>query len=271
MFEILYCIDENYNDQTLVSINTILKNASSEYRIHIVHENPETFNWHKDVLKSKFGYTNVKLYPFNEQEYNFPKVNGSHVSKATYFRLFISNYLDNNIENLLYLDPDVVCLNEFENSSIEIFKKIKLLNIPIAARTEHIVNNKNRDRYKSINVTKSYFNAGVMFIDFKNWVSNKYVDKFLEVSKEIEENIIYWDQDILNSFFNENYLEIPIHMNQHPYNFKDSVKFYTENTVFLHFSGKNKPWTKKGKGYENSKIYFELYKETYGKKLRKFK
>ena len=48
---------------------------------------------------------------FKNDDYNFPKIDGSHVSKATYFRMFIEDYIDVKVKNILYVDPDVVCLN----------------------------------------------------------------------------------------------------------------------------------------------------------------
>ena len=34
-----------------------------------------------------------------------------HISEATYYRLFIEQHLPNDIDEILYIDPDVVCLN----------------------------------------------------------------------------------------------------------------------------------------------------------------
>lgn len=271
MIEILYCFDKNYNDQALVSIYSLLKNCTNNLSINILHDEPETFLSHCKVLEKKLNFTNFKFYKFKESNYNFPKVFGTHISKATYYRLFISNYLDSNLKNILYLDPDVVCLNKFEALSDEVFKKLTEFNLPIGVRTEHFVNTANFDRYKSIEVTKTYFNAGVMFINFENWLEKNYLKQLINVSRKIEDNIIFWDQDVLNSFFNSNYLEIPNQLNQHPFNFKNSYDFYLNNTVFLHFSGKDKPWTKKGKRLKNSKIYLDLYKEVFGYKLKSFK
>lgn len=268
MFEILYCLDENYNEQTIVSMYSLISKNNVDFKFHIIHENPESFNKSLKSSSKIFDLTNVNIYKFNETNFTFPKVQNSHVSKATYYRLFISDYLPLDIEKIIYIDPDVICLKNILNISNKLFDSLINSEFEISVRTEHLINNSNKKRYDSIEVSDQYFNAGVMFIDFKKWNNNNLKEKFVEKTTEIEEHILFWDQDVMNSYFNGKYLELPIQLNQHPQNFKNSYYFYKENTSLLHFSGKNKPWTKKGKKYKNSKIYHELYQEVFNKKIR---
>ena len=38
----------------------------------------------------------------------FPNISGKHVSAATYYRLFIENYLPESLNSLIYLNSDVL-------------------------------------------------------------------------------------------------------------------------------------------------------------------
>ena len=57
----LYCIDENYNIQTLSSRKSLSKCVSKEINIYIIHKEPRTFLAHKEkILKMK----NIKIFLF---------------------------------------------------------------------------------------------------------------------------------------------------------------------------------------------------------------
>ena len=44
MLNFLYCFDQNYNIQALVSIYSLLENITEKINIHIIHKEPETFS-----------------------------------------------------------------------------------------------------------------------------------------------------------------------------------------------------------------------------------
>ena len=45
------------------------------------------------------------------------------------------------------------------------------------------------------------------------------------------------------------------------------MDYFAKNTIFLHYSGKNKPWNKKGFKDKNSVFYKKFYEEVFKKKL----
>ena len=62
---------------------------------------------------------------------------------------------------------------------------------------------------------KKYFNAGVMVIDFKKWINNNLSEKLISKMEQIYANIFFWDQDVLNAYFDGDYIEL-----DEKYNFK---------------------------------------------------
>ena len=63
-----------------------------------------------EKIVSHENLKNINVYEFSDYDFDFPNVNNVHISVATYFRLFIKNYLNNQISSFVFLDPDVVCL-----------------------------------------------------------------------------------------------------------------------------------------------------------------
>ena len=109
MLNLLYCIDENYNKQAYISIASILENTSQEINVYIIHKSPTSFQEYRKKLIHSENLNNFSLFEFDKNKSGFPNVHGSHVSDATYYRLFIDDYLPSEIEYILYVDADIVC------------------------------------------------------------------------------------------------------------------------------------------------------------------
>ena len=116
----LYCIDSNYNLQCYISICSLLKHSDEDLIIHIIHKDQESFNPFYSKLKDSYKNIEINLYEFNNKNLNFPELlqqfENTHLTETTYYRLYISEYLDASIENLLYLDADVYAVNPFKEN-----------------------------------------------------------------------------------------------------------------------------------------------------------
>ena len=55
---------------------------------------------------------------------------------------------------------------------------------------------------------KNYFNAGVMIIDLDKWRRGEYLNLLFKRLEEIRNEIVHWDQDLLNSLINGNYIDL---------------------------------------------------------------
>lgn len=267
MQDILYCFDTNYNEQALTSIYSLLENSNKKLNIHILHNDPKSLSKSIELVKGHEKLKKINLYMFKNDDYNFPKIEGSHVSKATYFRMFIEDYIDSEIKNILYIDPDVICLNQFNETVEQLTEDLNFQNKLISVKTEHIKSRHNKNIFERLNISNKYFNAGIMLINYEKWNQSKIKHLLVDTSKEIEDHIVYWDQDVMNKYLDGEYHELPVQLNQHPFNFKNSEEYYAKNTIFLHYSGKNKPWNKKGFKDKNSVFYKKFYEEVFKKKL----
>jgi len=117
---------------------------------------------------------------------------------------------------------------------------------------------------------EKYFNAGVVVVDFQKWISSKMVNSLTKIMAEKYQKIVYWDQDVLNVYFNGNYynlnkiLNYKLDLNSYdPQNFE----FVKQNVIFLHYSGNAKPWSFDSVLKENSKFYQDAFFNFYDKKF----
>ena len=97
-FDILYCFDDNYNVQAITSIISYLDKVEKRQNINIIHTSGSIKDQLPDTIKNHKNLQSIKIYEFKDYEYQFPNIENVHISEATYFRLFIQNYLEPTIK-----------------------------------------------------------------------------------------------------------------------------------------------------------------------------
>ena len=243
----LYCFDKNYNKQAFSSMISILDNISEKINFYVIHN--EEFNIENipNSIKNHKNLNQITFFMFKDYDYYFPNIKDVHISLATYFRLFIRNYLPNNLENIIFLDPDIICIKDPIPVLKDNIKKLNESNYIISAKTEHTRGE------KRIHVNDKYFNAGFMIINYKKWIENDIQSKLIDKLKFLKDKIYQWDQDVLNSFFNGDYNEVEKWLNFNA-NLFDNEKG-KENIYFLHYLGSHKPWLTSGM-FQNSAYHY---------------
>ena len=268
MYNFIYAIDKNYNTQLYVSISSLLDKIEEKINIYVIHNEPETFDsYFKKILnKDKLNEFNIFKFESEINFNNFPSLENSHVSEATYYRFFLDEYLPEELEKVIYLDADVVCINNPIDELNKINEDLKRSDLPLASRTIGLrmrFNDlkKTTKRFDKVNIQNDrYFSAGVIIINYPHWIKNNIFSKLINLSKELGDNAELHDQDVINSLIDGNYLELSEFMNRrigkdsNYFNNKDIYK----NAIFLHYEGNWKPWTVKGI-LKDSSIFYTKY------------
>ena len=209
----IYAADENYNKQLLISINSLLEQFSGIANIHIIHKNPSSFIQKLQEIDSSDKLDQLNIYEFKESKVLFPNIEGTHISEATYYRLFVDKYIPKDVTEYVYLDADIICLSDpydYLKSNID-----TLLNssFSFSARTELIRDN-NKDKFLQLGLSgDKYFNAGVLIVNHTDWLTKNVYSELIKHIDIIKNNIEFWDQDVLNSYFNGEYLEMDNKLN----------------------------------------------------------
>ena len=260
MTNFLYCFDSNYNVQATVSISTLLEKYDSEVNLYILHDNPRLFEKYKTKLKKYKNLNKIEIYKFEDTNYDFPNLNNSHVSYATYFRMFISNYLPQDMDFLIYLDADILCLSNPRFVLEEEINKLKNSDNVLTGLNEEVSTlHKQRLGLKN----NRYFNAGLIIINYQKWSKPETIENFLNIMNSKFAYIEFWDQDILNIYFDGKFSNLPINLN---YISPDGKALYEQQINFLHFAGSNKPWYFENTFKEISKYYNREYMKVFRNK-----
>lgn len=184
-----------------------------------------------------------------------------HYTKEMYFRILAYKFLPEDVEKVLYLDPDVLVINEIRS----------LYDTDI---TDYLYAAAYHDRVSVAQLNKlrllpydiyAYYNSGVLLMNVK--LQREKIDE-QEIFAFVERNkmrLILPDQDILNALYSKDIKDInEIHYNYDPRfyryfkvasNGEYDMDYIMKHTRILHFCGKKKPWDKKYTGY-----FHALYK-----------
>ena len=193
--------------------------------------------------------------------------------RPNYLSATIMNWLTTadikeDLDCLIYLDCDILCLNNPEYILKETITKLENSSFAIAASTEYVYTSETSELFNRLNLSSNnYFNAGVIVINYRLWKSQGLKQKLLNAMDEIYEKVNFWDQDILNYVIDGNYLSISNNLNFSVPVSKESSNIDLRSVIFLHFAGSNKPWSIEGIlqsiSSEFHKNYFSLFSSPY--------
>lgn len=274
MQNFLYCFDSNYNIQATLSIFSLLEQVESKVNIFIIHKEGDYLSKLTKKINNHKNLGSLTVYKFNQKNIKFPNLENNHISEATYYRLFISNYLPNDLDFITYLDADTICVN----SPIEniVYTQNNMANkFTISVKTEIEREDGTESLFENLDMkNNNYFNAGVMVINFKEWKKNNIESIAQKKIDSLSDKLKFWDQDILNSIFDGKYFElktslnfiISLDTNNKNYNNQISILNNKNLPEFIHYAGSSKPWSLEGIFVKDSAYYQKIYLDVFNKK-----
>lgn len=244
---IVFAIDDNYVEHCAVTIVSILANSSlnNYYNFYILNtgltdENKKKLNSLKQKRDFNINYVDVSGYDFSQLP-----LNRNWISVTTYYRLFLSEVLPQDMKKCIYMDCDMLAEDDLE--------KLWSCRIDdyIAGVVEDELSKANVERL-NLPPENKYFNAGMIIFDMKKLRDFDLVKKSMAYYNEHKEQIILQDQDILNGVLNGKCIYLPLRWNigSPAYIGCESTHFYVAdeemeaklNPGIVHFTGKAKPW-----------------------------
>lgn len=248
---IIVTIDANYSDVLIRMLRSLAASNCDEFDVYIAHSSL-TFT-DLTYIQNGVGCTRIKLHPIKISPELFE---GAHftkrISKETYYRLLLFEYLPQDVHRILYLDPDIAVLN-----SVRLLYNIDFGDMIFAGagHTRGIVKAFNRMRL-DLGRHGDYINAGVLMINVDNMRKSITADEIFEYISRRGKTLYQADQDVINALFMDRIISInPCFYNLDEATYKRnglSLEWVRQNTVFVHYNGKNKPWKPNYRGQLNT-------------------
>ena len=255
--DIVACTDNRFVMPTGVMMQSVCVNNPEVYIVfHVIVDETVSIEDRHDMegVVSSLDGKSVMFYAVNNEilSRSFPSGYRSYnVTKATYYRLYISELLPKTIEKVLYLDGDVIVrhsLLPLWNMDIEQYA--------IAGAydgSSGLIEFYNRLKFPA---HLGYINAGVLLINLKYWREHFVLKLFGGYMNEHSEDIKFHDQDVLNVVFCDKKEFFPLKYNLEHYFLMENSCDYDywkleaevldarKDPIIVHYTGPFKPWEK---------------------------
>lgn len=237
LLNIISAVDENYVQHYAVMLCSLFENKHNNTEINVFLIDikiSETSKKNIILLSKRYNFKLTFLYVDEKNFYNL-KVNG-HITLSTYYRIMIPDILPKDIEKIIYIDCDMIILNDISKLwNIDISKYI------IGAINDPFIDDK---RKKILQIPKDhpYFNGGLLLINVAEWKKQNISKKVINYLLNNPEKILYWDQDGLNAILSDKCLFLPDEYNVATILLANKIATTKNKPAIIHYIGPIKPW-----------------------------
>lgn len=248
---ILVTLDRNYLTALNVMLHSLFLNNPGE-RFHIYMAADGLTSQDLEHIQARCARFDSTLHPIAVQEQwfaNAPTIR--YYSRAMYYRLLAAQMLPAQLERVLYLDPDILVIGQVR-AVYETQFRDELYAAAMHRGLTNVSGRVNKLRLPN-NETDSYFNSGVLLMNLPQIRCEVRPEDIFRYAERYRAALILPDQDILNGLYAKRIL--PLDESYWNYDARKFEKYrlasqgekdmdwVARHTVFLHFCGKNKPWT----------------------------
>jgi lipopolysaccharide biosynthesis glycosyltransferase len=256
---IFYACDDNFVKYTIVSLKSMIDNASKEYKykIHVLNTN----------ITERMQ---EKLYALQNENFEVVFVNVTdylesiadrlplrhYYSKTTYFRFFIPEMFP-EYKKAIYIDSDTIVLGDISQLYNTDIGDCYIGGCVEQAMSQVDVYGTYAEQVVGVK-RKEFFNAGLMLMNCEQFRENKVLDQFITLLGEYN-FIVTQDEDYLNLICKDNVFWLDQKWNTE---LTDGLRYSygIKSAYILHYIMVNKPWRyHKCRGAD---IFWKYAKET---------
>lgn len=245
---LLFALDENYLPQLRVLLTSIAVNNPGEcFELYVMHSGlPESglerlAEW---SVKRGWAFSPVTV---DEALFEGAPVTSTYPQEM-YYRLLAGRLLPENVDRVLYLDPDILVINPLRALWETDLRGNMFAAAAHTGKTE-LANNVNRLR---LGTDHDYYNSGVLLMDLAACRREISTGELFDFVRGHRRELVMPDQDLLNAMYGDRVLPVDDAVwnydarNYNNYMLRSSgeqnSRWVMQNTSILHFCGKAKPW-----------------------------
>lgn len=211
--DIVACFDKGYvMPYGVMMYSACVNNPDSTIVFHLIVDESVTEQDREDLTDTVTIFSRKDITFYNVDSQRFLKLPTSrkinNINKTTYYRLVMSELLPENLHKVLYLDGDIIV----RHSLLPLWHT-DITGYAIAAVIDGLSGDSytyNRLRYPP---QLGYFSSGVLLINLDYWRSHQVTKDFFTLMNTHKDDIIYYDQDVLNIMFCDKKLFLPLKYN----------------------------------------------------------
>lgn len=265
---ILFTLNEGYQEPLEVLIASLVdQQPSTLFHFHIFYD-PSSFSQAGRIRLEKYISQMGQLVVwYNCEDWFRDERTLRYYPVEMYYRLIAPFILPEDMDRILYLDPDIVAVRPF----LDFYEQDFQGNLFVA--TSHNYASKwlqpiNNLRLRTRKADR-YFNTGIILMNLPSIRQNFSLTDIRRAVDEFREVLVLPDQDV----FNHLYWDVTLEADWQKYNVDPRVvdrlerlfpknqiiKRIKEQATFIHYCGKRKPWKERDKyKYSLGSYYFHF-------------
>ncbi len=248
--DLLVTFNRNYIGPFRTMLRSLLLNNPGEsFRVWLLHSAIA-----QEDLQELEEFCNAQGVPFSALRVDRAVFRDAPISRQypqeMYYRLLAPQLLPDSVKRVLYLDSDILAINP-----VRPLWEMDLRGCAFAAASHSgvldVMNGVNRLRLKT---DHDYYNSGVMLMDLDAARKIVRAEDIFDCVREHAAELLLPDQDVFNYLYGKATLPLPDEIwnydarYYHAYLIRSEgvcqMDWVMQNTVFLHFCGKRKPWSR---------------------------
>ena len=244
---LLFCINPKFRPLLCQCLRSIVKNGGEErYDAYILHSDLTAADM--DAVRAVSDRVSCRFLSVDAGDFDgFPE--SSRYPRQIYYRLAAPLLLPEELDRILYLDVDTLVINPLK----ELYTMDFQGNYYIASTHIREALTKLNDRRLNVPDGSPYVNTGVMVLNLPALRENLTMDEIRRTALQKIDSFWLPDQDLLTVLHGDKILladtqkynlsdRILNIYNANPKNPRHNLDWVRENTVVIHYCGKNRPW-----------------------------
>lgn len=265
---LLFSIDQKFVPLLINCLKSIDRfKAAQPYNVYILNSDlsDKNIDGIKNAVSGTMAIHNVFVDPglFSD----FPV--SSRYPMQIYYRIIAASLLPAELDRALYLDVDTVVINPLDKFYEMNFDGAYYI---ACTHVSSFLNKMNCIRL-GIKKQKPYINSGVMLMNLKALREQQNTDDIVDFVKINKSKLLLPDQDIISALYGEKITLadsriynlsdqiLLLHNATHLCNDRLNIDWIRENSVIIHYCGRNKPWNERYMGILDI-FYHELNQQS---------
>lgn len=246
--QILVTLNAGYLQPLCVMLQSLVKtNPRTSFDIYVAHTDLTDADFEKiGAAVEGSGSRVLSVRVPAELFYDAPIL--KRTAKETYYRLFAAAYLPEDLDRILYIDPDTLIIGDITPLYTVDFQGNLFAGCGHLAPFVNFINTARL----GMDIQRTYINAGVLLINLQALRQVFSPEQVFALIRRRRHTLYLADQDVLNVLYGDRILALDAYLwNLDERCFarlaseigkKEAWRFLQEKTVVVHYNGKYKPW-----------------------------
>lgn len=242
MLNILMSVNSNYLEKAQTMLFSIHLKVKEEVTVYLLNHrlSCEEIRGFEKYLQTRCKMKAIIIDIKNTALDNLP-VGNLNFSIEMYYRIIAQFLLPESLDRIVWLDADIVILNDITEFYYQDFDNKKYIVCADAKHDSKWV----QEAKEKMKLPKEhlYFNSGVLLMNLPLLRKDTDMEFIIEQCNLLKERLTYPDQDILNYLYKEDVK----YADWERYNYqvvglKELDKSKVSKIIVLHYCGSDKPW-----------------------------